>query len=99
MSKAPDLREVVPPPDEVIQAGLDGDLILFVGAGVSQLLGLPSWPGLAACVLEDLRKNKLLNYSEIEQLQTQDARKQLSIAKQIAVENKFELNIGQHLVD
>lgn len=97
MSKVPDLREVLPAPEEVIQAGLDGNLILFVGAGVSRLLDLPSWTGLAACVLEDLRKENYLNYSEIEQLQTQDAKKQLSIAKLIADENKFDLNIGRHL--
>ena len=97
MSKAPDLREIIPPPEELIQAGLDGNLILFVGAGVSRLLGLPSWGGLAACVLEDLRKESLLNYSEIEQLQTQDPKKQLSIAKLIADQNNYELNIGKHL--
>ena len=26
-------------PDEVIQAGLDGNLILFVGAGISMMVG------------------------------------------------------------
>lgn len=97
MGKVPDLRETIPPPDEVIQAGLDGQLILFVGAGVSRLLGLPSWQGLAACAFEDLRKESLLNYSEIEQLKTQDPKKQLSIAKLIAEQHKFELDIGKHL--
>jgi hypothetical protein len=97
MSRVPDLRETIPPPDEVIQAGLEGNLILFVGAGVSRLLGFPSWQGLAKLVLEDLRKESLLNYSEIEQLQTLDPKKQLSIAKLISEQHGYDLKIGKHL--
>ena len=97
MGKPPDLRETVPPPEEVIQAGLSGNLILFVGAGASMLLGLPSWSGLAASAFEDLRKKECLNYSEIEQLKQLDAKKQLSIATLIAEENNFDLNLGQHV--
>lgn len=54
MSRAPELTEEFLPPDEIVQAGLNGDLVLFVGAGASMLLGLPSWRGLASKVLEDL---------------------------------------------
>ena len=34
------------------------------------LLGLPSWGGLAAKALDDLRHAGHLNYSEVEQLRT-----------------------------
>jgi len=84
MSKAPDLREIPELPDEIIQAGLNGELVLFVGSGVSMLLGLPSWGGLAQQVLQALRQNGLLNFSEIEQLKILEPKKQLSIAKLIA---------------
>ncbi|WP_195880831.1 SIR2 family protein [Methylomonas albis] len=97
MRKVPDLRETIIPPDEVIQAGKDGNLILFIGAGVSRLLGLPSWQGLANCILEDLRQHAFLNYSEVEQLQTLDPKKQLSIATLIAEQNGYPLNVAKHL--
>ena len=92
-----DLRETIPPPEEVIQAGLDGSLILFIGAGVSRLLELPSWNELALCVLKDLRNQSLLNYSEIDQLKSLDAKTQLSIAKLIAEQENIELNFREHL--
>lgn len=97
MSKVLDLRETIPPPEEVIQAGLDGSLILFIGAGVSRLLELPSWNELALCVLKDLRNQSLLNYSEIDQLKSLDAKTQLSIAKLIAEQENIELNFREHL--
>ena len=98
MSRKPDLRETIQLPEELAAAGLDGNLILFVGAGVSRLVDLPSWDGLADLVLEDLRKANCLNYSEIDQLSTQDAKKKISIAKLIAEENEFELDITKHLI-
>jgi len=97
MGKAPDLREIFDPPDEIVQAGLNGDLVFFVGAGASMLLGLPSWSGLAAKALEDLRQHGYLNYSEIEQLQSLDPKKQLSIAYSIAEDNRYGLDLTKHL--
>lgn len=97
MGRAPDLREIFDPPDEIVQAGLNGDLVFFVGAGASMLLGLPSWPELAAKALKDLRQDRYLNYSEIEQLNSLDPKKQLSIAYSIAEDNKYELDLTKHL--
>jgi len=98
MGKAPELREIFNPPDEIIQAGLNGDLVFFVGAGASMLCGLPSWTGLAAKALEDLRQRGYLNYSEIGQLNELDPKKQLSIAYSISDDNKYELDLIKHLV-
>lgn len=93
MSRVPDLREVPDLPEEVVQAALDGDLVLFVGAGVSMLLGMPSWGGMAKRQLEHLREKGALNYSELEQLGSLDPKKQLSIAIQIAEDNKLSLDL------
>ena len=93
MKKVPDLREVPHLRDEIIQAGLSGELILFVGAGISKLVGFPSWGELASDVLEQLRIKGLFNYSEIDHLRQLDPKKQLSIAKLIASENHCELDL------
>ena len=87
MIRPPDLREVPDLPEEIQQAALDGDLVFFVGAGVSMLVGLPSWERLAWQVLEDLRKEGHLNYSKVEQLKSLDPKKLMSIAELMAKEN------------
>lgn len=97
MTKAPPLREIFNPPDEIVEAGLNGELVLFVGAGASMLLGLPSWGALASLALEELRKNAFLDYSEKEQLASLDPKKQLSIASLIAHENEYPLDLVKYL--
>lgn len=97
MSRVPELTDEFLPPDEIVQAGLNGDLVLFVGAGASMLLDLPSWSGLATKVLEDLRHAGYLDYSELEQLQSLDAKKQISIAQLIAKDKRYDLNIHRYL--
>ena len=99
MANIPDLRETIDPPNEVIQAAMSGELVMFVGSGISMLLGLPSWKGLAEEALKDLRQSSLLDFSEVEQLKTLDPKKQLSIAKLIAQENGNSLNLVKHFPD
>jgi hypothetical protein len=96
MSKPPDLREIPNLPEEITQAGLNGELVLFVGAGASKLLGLPSWDGLAWKVLISLQEKGFLNFSELDQLRTLDAKKQLSIANLIAAKNEHELDLTSY---
>lgn len=96
MIKPPDLREVPELPDEIRQAALDGNLVLFVGAGVSVLVRLPTWDELAWRVLEDLRLKELFNYSELQQLKGLDPKKLLSIAEVAAEQNTTTLDLVKH---
>jgi hypothetical protein len=97
MSRADDLRPDPELPEEVKNAALDGKLVLFIGAGASMLLGLPSWGGLAFQALTSLNEKGFINFAELNQLQQLDPKKQLSIAKVIAEEKEFDLNLVQYL--
>lgn len=79
--RVPELREFVPVPNEVKQAAELGDLIVFVGSGVSIRMGLPSWNDFAKLVLDDLVDKKILNHMEVQSLKALHPRKVLSIAK------------------
>ena len=91
------LKEIPDLPREIKRAALDGDLVLFVGAGTSMLLGLPSWRDMARWQLEWLRKHGALNFSDIEQLNNLEPKKQLSIAVQIAEDKKISLDLTSGL--
>lgn len=81
MKNIPELQRSIPVPDEVSQAAEVGDLVLFVGSGVSQRMGLPSWKTFASSVLDELVAKQILNYNEINALKNLEPRKILSIAK------------------
>jgi len=74
-----------------------GKLVLFIGAGVSKLVGYPSWSELACKYLNILWEHskktripgeKIINYYEYEQLKKQDPRKLLSICYELFEKNK-----------
>lgn len=98
MSKAENLSSNPELPPELKEAALDGNLVLFIGAGASMLLGMPSWSGLARKVLEDLRSIDAINYAELDQLTGLNPREQLSRAALIAKKEAHSLNLRQYLV-
>ncbi|MEF1340026.1 hypothetical protein REH81_25215, partial [Vibrio rotiferianus] len=93
-----DQLEALPPvPDEIVNAAQNGNLVLFVGAGASMMVGMPSWGGLAYDALRSLVDNGLIDYAELEQLKKLDPKKQLSIADFISQENGQKLDLRSNL--
>lgn len=93
-----DQLEALPPvPSEIINAAQNGNLVLFVGAGASMMVGMPSWGGLAYDALLSLVDDGFIDYAELEQLKKLDPKKQLSIADFISQENGQKLDLRSKL--
>lgn len=83
-------------PDEIKLAAESGKLVVFVGAGVSRLVGSPGWSQFADGCLDYLARpgaghKSALNFSEVEQLKGLDPKKKLSIALKIAEVEKLQI--------
>ncbi len=77
-----------PVPQELIDAAESGMLVVFIGAGISRLVGCPSWDGFADAVLKQLLPRDVINYHEKSLIDSiADPRKRLSIAKILDDEN------------
>ena len=75
------LERIPEVPLELVDAALFGTLVVFVGAGISRLIGCPSWDGFAHAVLNQLI-GKGIDYHEKSLIDAiPDPRKRLSIAK------------------
>ncbi|HOQ41872.1 MAG TPA: SIR2 family protein [Smithellaceae bacterium] len=79
-------------PEELKIAASEGNLAIFIGAGVSRLVGCPSWGEFADSALKQLADKDIINFSDIQQLSHLDAKKRLSIASQIANTEGFQLD-------
>lgn len=67
----------------IIEAARSKKLVLFIGAGVSRILGCPSWDDLAQTYLRFVKRHNLITFSEFKHLEKQDARKLLSICVEL----------------
>lgn len=74
----------------IIRSLKTGELIVFVGAGMSKHLGIPDWKEFAYCFLDLVYNNNkltLLNYKTKESLKNESVRKLLSICEFAAKES------------
>ncbi len=74
-------------PDELRAAATAGALSFFVGNGVSQLCGLPSWNQLADRMLECLQTHKKIDHLTLELLKRRSTKLKISIADNLFKEN------------
>lgn len=77
-------------PDQIISAARSGKLVLFIGAGVSRIIGCPSWDEFAHLQLKDIYEKKAINYHEYVNLKSLDTRKLLSICRRIYEEKNMQ---------
>ncbi len=77
---------------ELVDAAASGMLLVFIGAGISRLVGCPSWDGFANAVIDQLVP-KHIDYHERSLINAiPDPRKRLSLAKIIEEENGAKVN-------
>jgi len=87
--KETDIKDIPDIPNRIFEAVKNGRLVIFIGAGVSRIIGCPSWREFALLQLKDLYEKKVINYYEYKNLKTLDARKLLSICRRIYEENNI----------
>jgi hypothetical protein len=97
MSSKDSKNEVITPP-QIIDAVDNGDLVIFVGAGVSKLAGCPSWDEFSNSLIEDLRSgesgSKEIDYELLDTINTiSDIRKRISITMIIGEQIGHKFNM------
>jgi len=85
-------------PDVIRNAVNEGNLVVFIGAGVSALVGCMRWPDLAKHLAEECFKKNIINYYEKEQLKNdRDHLKVISVAFELLRRGGYEKHFDQKL--
>lgn len=79
-------------PDGLREASQRGLLVPFVGAGVSQLAGCPSWIEFADAALGALIREGKFSYSQLDQIRHLNPRVKLSFARRLAEDSKVAID-------
>lgn len=84
------INDIPDVPKQIIDAAQGGKLVLFIGAGVSRIIGCPSWDKFAHLQLKDLYEKRVINYYEYTNLKSENARKLLSICRRLYEEKSIQ---------
>lgn len=77
---------------EIENAAQSGELVVFIGAGISRLIKCPTWEEFAEKILKQLVPS-VIDYYELAQIQAiRDPKKKLSIARIVAQEKNKDFN-------
>ncbi len=85
IKEIPDINEY----DDILNAAKTGRLVIFVGAGVSKLIGLPLWKEFAYNRLETIYRHGLVDYRTYNDLKNLEPKKLLTICKMFMDENSI----------
>jgi hypothetical protein len=77
-------------PEQIFDSSSKGRLVIFIGAGVSRIIGCPSWEEFANYLLDDLHKKGKINFFEKTELSKLHARKILSVCCEIFKESNIQ---------
>lgn len=76
--------------EEIVKAAKNGRLIIFIGAGISKLIGLPLWSEFALDRLNTVYEKELIDFRTYEKLKTIDPKKLLTICEIFMKENNIK---------
>lgn len=93
--KADKIPEIPPIPPEISNILNTGQFVIFIGAGVSCLLGYPTWEQLSDAILDKMAKDKNIpnfSYADIDSIRSLRPRQKISIAIDICRANKKDIS-------
>ena len=84
-------------PETLRLAALQGKLIPFIGAGVSQLGGCPNWDEFANATLNFFVDKEKLSHAQLDQISSLSSRVKLSVALDLEEQHDLRIEFGQLL--
>lgn len=84
-------------PEPLRLAAIQGKLIPFIGAGVSQLGGCPNWREFADASLNFFVEKDILNHAQLAQIATLSSRVKLSVALDLAKQHNLPIDFEKLL--